>query len=137
MHSPIRTCIRRRSISNACTTLQNAGTDVAKCQLLIHPNIFVLGLSQTRFGIGPLIYPGSLFIVRMLWVQTFFITPIGVLLKNDVSDVHEIKLQGVFDHCVIIFSILVVVLTKLKHIYFCIMMIEYLISFNFCCYVDV
>ncbi|ETO34786.1 monooxygenase flavin binding family protein, partial [Reticulomyxa filosa] len=45
------------------------------------PNLYVFGIGQPRGGVGVLTIPAAQFIVRMLWLQCYFRTPVGQILR--------------------------------------------------------
>lgn len=53
----------------------------ASCVLPDYKHLYVIGTRQTRYGIGPLLTPGSKLIARMIQLQNQMELPIGLVMK--------------------------------------------------------
>jgi cation diffusion facilitator CzcD-associated flavoprotein CzcO len=54
----------------------------ASCVLPEYRHLYIIGTRQTRYGIGPLLTPGSKLIARMIQLQNQMELPIGLVMKE-------------------------------------------------------
>lgn len=64
------------------------------CLLPEHRHLYLIGTQQTRYGIGPLLTPGSRLVARMIKLQDEMKLPIGLVLKESghkLPDTHLVN----------------------------------------------
>ena len=54
----------------------------AGCVLTEYRHLYIIGTQQVRYGIGPLLTPGSRLVARMIKLQDEMELPIGLVLKE-------------------------------------------------------
>ena len=57
----------------------------AGCVLPEYKNFYLIGTQQVRYGIGPLLTPGSKLVAKMIKMQDEMELPIGLVLKESGS----------------------------------------------------
>ena len=62
------------------------------CVLPDYKNLYIIGTQQTRYGIGPLLTPGSRLIAQMIGLQDKMELPIGLVMKESGSPLPDTHL---------------------------------------------
>ncbi len=69
----------------------------AGCALPDYKNLYIIGTQQVRYGIGPLLTPGSQLVAKMIQLQDEMELPIGLVLKESgykLPDTHLVDPIG-------------------------------------------